>query len=108
MKVMYSMFKKAPSKDKLQTIIKNATVMVSDIYEKYQHNEIDLYVDSFFHESMAAPIDKASVDYYFERIIEDIYTLSRIRCSQKTKDKYMELLQAFYIKIRNAYHIENV
>jgi hypothetical protein len=99
---MKVMFKKAPCKNKLQSIIKNAT---SNIYPKYQHSEIDKYVESFYRESMHALIDKASIDHYFEQIIEDIYTLSTIRCSQKTKDSYLELIAAFDVKIRIVYNI---
>ncbi len=102
---MYSIFKKAPCKNKLQTIITNATKMVSNIYPKHQHSEIDKYVELFYKESQHVPIDKTSIDRCFEQLIEDIYTLSTIRCSQKTKDRYLELIGTFDIKIRNAYQI---
>jgi hypothetical protein len=42
MKVMYSIFKRAPCKNKLQSIIMQ---MVSNIYPKIQHSEIDKYVE---------------------------------------------------------------
>ncbi len=106
MKVMYSIFKRTLCKNTLQTIIKNATQMVSNIYPKNQHSEIDKYVESFYNESLFAPVNKGNVDYYFIKIIEDIYTLSTIRCSQKTKDSYLELIAAFDVKIRIVYNID--
>jgi hypothetical protein len=104
---MYSMFKKAPSKNKLQVIIRNATQMVSNICPKNQHSEIDKYVESIYRESTHALIDKATIDHNFEHIIEIIYSLSTQRCSKETKDKLLELIGAFDIKIRTAYQITN-
>lgn len=106
MKVMYSIFQRTLCKNTLQTIIKNATEMVSNIYPKHQHSDIDKYVESFYNESLFSPVNKGNVDYYFKKIIEDIYTLSTIRCSQKTKDSYLELISAFDVKIRIVYNID--
>ncbi len=103
--VMYSIFQRTPCKNTLQTIIQNATEMVSNIFPKHQHSDVDNYVESFYNRSMYAPVNKDNVDHYFKQIIEDIYTLSTIRCSQKTKDVYLELIGAFDIKIRIVYNI---
>jgi len=111
---MFSMFKRDPSKDKLETIINNATKILSNIVDHpdpgnggITHETAVAFSNRWIRTSSEPTwSNKIEINDNFEQILLDVDCISKHRCSRNTKELYLLLIEQYDAKIKQVYQLK--
>jgi len=101
MKIMFSMFKKNPSKNKFITIIQNLKNILINKYPRYTGIDAK-FVTDYYNKWIIANNNEKIIEN-FEEIIEHINMISTNMIKQEAITMYLQILDTYYEKINIIY-----
>jgi hypothetical protein len=112
MRVMYSMFKKSPTIDKIDTIIINLkNILYSKVprYSGIREDTINVYYAKWITaESTSTCKNQQLIDDNFEEIIEHVNTIAQVSCTQLLLEAYLNIIEIYSKKIKAVYGLSSI
>ena len=112
MRVMYSMFKKSPTINKIDTILinlKNILLSKFPTYSGIRDDTINVYYAKWITaESTSTCKNQQLIDDNFEEIIEHVYIISQVSCTKGVIEAYLNIIEIYSKKIKAVYGLSSM